>query len=216
MRAVVVEDEGLLLDLMVEALTGRGVQVVGRARDPADATAVVAATEPDIVILDIRLEAIRLASLLRRQCPAVALLVLGSSAEVFCAKRLLGPDARALGYLLKERVGDLNQLVDVMSRLVAGEVVIDPTIVDTLTTGRRDGDPLAVLTAHERRILGLVAEGRSNLGIAQQLGTRISTVEKHLSVITDKLGLPSAGDTLRPGVNVRVLAALTFLNSWCP
>jgi DNA-binding NarL/FixJ family response regulator len=221
MRAVVVEDEGLLLDLMAEALTSRSVQVVGRVRNPDDAAAVVIATAPDIAILDIRLpptftdEGIQLASLLRRRCPEVALLVLSSHAEVSYAERLLGleADTRSLGYLLKERVGDLRQLVDVMGRLVAGEVVIDSSIVGGLMTRRRAGDPLAVLTAHERRILGLVAEGRSNLGIAQQLGTRISTVEKHLSVITDKLGLPAAGDTTRPGVNVRVLAALTFLKS---
>jgi len=218
MRAVVVEDEGLLLDVMVEALTGRGVDVVGRARDPDSAADVVAVTEPDIAILDIRLpptftdEGIQLAAHLRRRCPDVALLVLSSHAEVSYAERLLALDG-SLGYVLKERVGDLRQLLDLMARLVAGEVVIDPSIVDGLMTRRRLGDPLAVLTAHERRILGLVAEGRSNLGIAQQLGTRISTVEKHLSVITDKLGLPAAGDTTRPGVNVRVLAALTFLKS---
>jgi DNA-binding NarL/FixJ family response regulator len=100
-----------------------------------------------------------------------------------------------------------------ITRLVAGEVVIDSSIIDRLMTRRPAADPLAGLTAHERRILGLVAEGRSNLGIAQQLGTRISTVEKHLSVITDKLGLPSASDTNRRGVNVRVLAALTFLRA---
>jgi DNA-binding NarL/FixJ family response regulator len=218
MRAVVVEDEGLLLDVMVEALTGRGVEVVGQASDPGAAAAVVAATAPDIAILDIRLpptftdEGIQLAVLLRRRCPDVALLVLSSHAEVSYAERLLALDG-SLGYLLKERVGDLGQLLDVMARLVAGEVVIDPSIVGGLMTRRRADDRLAALTAHERRILGLVAEGRSNLGIAQQLGTRISTVEKHLSVITDKLGLPAAGDTTRPGVNVRVLAALTFLKS---
>ena len=221
MKAVVVEDEGLLLDVMVDALTGRGVEVVGRARDADAAIDVVDATAPDIAILDIRLpptfsdEGIRLAEQLRRKCPDVALLVLSSHAELSYAERLLNleADSRALGYLLKERVGDLSQLVMTMGRLVAGDVIIDSQIIDRLMTRRRDGDRLAALTAHERRILGLVAEGRSNLGIAQQLGTRISTVEKHLSVITDKLGLPAAGDTIRPGVNVRVLAPLTFLRS---
>jgi len=215
-RAVVVEDEGLLLDVMAEALTARGVEVAGSARDPLDALAVVMSTAPDVAILDIRLpptysdEGIRLAGDLREQCPDVALLVLGSYAKVSYTERMLALDP-GVGCVLKERVGDLDQLIDVMGRLVSGEVVIDPILVESLISRRRD--PLAGLTAHERRILGLVGEGRSNLGIAQQLGTRISTVEKHLSVITDKLGLPAAGDSTRPGVNVRVLAALTFLKS---
>jgi DNA-binding NarL/FixJ family response regulator len=195
--------------------------VIGRARSLAEAVEVVDATAPDIAILDIRLpptfsdEGIRLAEQLRRQCPDVALLVLSSHAELSYAERLLSMETspRAVGYLLKERVGDLGQLVAAMGRVVAGEVVIDSSIIDPLMTGRHDADPLAGLTAHERRILGMVAEGRSNLGIAQQLGTRISTVEKHLSVITDKLGLPSASDTIRRGVNVRVLAALAFLRA---
>ncbi len=168
---------------MVDALTLRGVEVVGRARDPSDALSVVTSTAPDIAILDIRLpptytdEGIQLASILRRRCPDVALLVLSSHAEVSYAERLLALSA-GVGYLLKERVGDLGQLIDVMRRLVAGEVVIDTLLVERLMTRRRAGDPLAALTAHERRILGLVAEGRSNLGIAQQLGTRISQASR--------------------------------------
>src|SRR6185437_2798018 len=167
MKAVVVEDEGLLLDVMVDALTLRGVEVAGRAADASGALAVVGSTAPDVAILDIRLppaysdEGIRLAGELRRRWPDVALLVLSSHAEVSFAERLLALDA-GVGYLLKERVGDLGRLIDVLRRLVAGEVVIDPMLVEGLMARRRRArDPLAGLTAHERRILGLVAEGRS-------------------------------------------------------
>jgi DNA-binding NarL/FixJ family response regulator len=193
--------------------------VVGRARDGAGALQEVDAGAPDVTLLDIRLppdytdEGIRTAEAIRARYPDVGLLVLSSFAELSFAERLLNLDdsSRAVGYLLKDRVGNLTQLVDAMTRVAAGEVVIDSSIIDRLMLRRRHGDPLGGLTAQERRILALVAEGRSNLGIAQQLGCRISTVEKHLTVITDKLGLPAVGDEGRPGVNVRVLAALTFL-----
>jgi DNA-binding NarL/FixJ family response regulator len=219
MRAVIVEDQALLREVMVDALTGRGVEVVGQAGNGTEALNAVDEVAPDIAILDIRLppsytdEGIRIAESIRSRYPEVGLLVLSSYAEIAYATRLLSIEAssRAVGYLLKDRVGHLADLVEAMGRVVAGEVVIDSGIIDQLMSRRQAGDPLERLTAHERRVLALVAEGRSNLGIAQRLGCRITTVEKHLTVITDKLGLPSSGDSERPGVNVRVLAALTFL-----
>jgi DNA-binding NarL/FixJ family response regulator len=218
-RAVVVEDQPLLREVMVEALTSRGVDVVGRAGDRAGAVEVIGAVEPDVALLDIRLppafgdEGIRVAEQVRRTSPGVGLLVLSSFADGAFAERLLGMPggARGLGYLLKDRVGDLDRLTDAMRRVAAGEVVVDPAVVEHLMAARRAGDPLDRLTPHERRVLGLVAEGRSNLGIAQRLGCRTSSVEKHLTAIVDKLGLPAAGDAERPGVNVRVLAALAHL-----
>jgi DNA-binding NarL/FixJ family response regulator len=218
-RAVVVEDEELLKDVLAVALTARGVRIVGQARDQASALQAVDTYAPDLMVLDIRLppgytdEGIRIAETVRRQYPDVGLLVLSSFAEPGYAERLLRIEtsSRSIGYLLKDRVGNLGQLIEAMQRVVAGEVVIDSMLVDLLLGRRHGRDPLDRLTAHEQRILALVAEGRSNLGIAQNLGCRISTVEKYLSVITDKLGLPTSNDPNRPGVNVRVLAALVFL-----
>jgi len=220
-RVVIVEDERLLLNILADALTGRHVEVVGRARDQAEALQAINDHAPDVAILDIRLppgqtdEGLQIAELLRRRYPDVGLLVLSHYAEVAYAERLLNieENSHVIGYLLKERVGNLTELIDALQRVTAGEVVIDPYVIDRLMARRRAGDPLAKLTAHERRILALVAEGYSNLGIAQQLNCQISTVEKHLSVITDKLRLPSASDRSRRGVNVRVLAALAFLRS---
>jgi DNA-binding NarL/FixJ family response regulator len=219
-RVVLVEDEGLLTAALVDALRGRGVRVLAHARDEPGALAAVGAHRPDLAVLDIRLppdqtdEGIRVAEVLRRRYPAVGLLVLSSAdAEPSHAQRLLGvePAPRSIGYLLKERVGELTQLIEAMHRVAAGEVVIESELNQVLMERRRAGDPLGALTAHERRILAMVAEGRSNLGIAQRIGCRLNTVEKHLSVITGKLGLPTAHDPSRPGVNVRVLAALAYL-----
>jgi DNA-binding NarL/FixJ family response regulator len=120
-------------------------------------------------------------------------------------------ESRALGYLLKDRVGNLDELIDALRRVGKGEVVIDPQLIRTLMTGPRQKNPLDVLSPHERRVLAMVAEGRSNLGIAEQMTCRVGTVEKHLSVITAKLGLGSLGEVKRRGVNVRVLAALAYL-----
>ncbi|MET8147901.1 response regulator [Actinoplanes sp. NPDC049668] len=221
MRIVIVEDQGLLRDVLAEGLAGRGVEVVAKVADAEGALAAINAAAPDVAILDIRLpptfsdEGLVIAEQVREHYPAVAILVLSSYAEVDFAERLLQmqDESRAIGYLLKERVGDLAELTEALRRVAAGEVVIDRLIIDRLMGRRRAPDPLAALSPHERRVLALVAEGRSNLGIAQVLGNRISTVEKHVSVIADKLRLPAARDSDRPQVNVRVLAALMYLRS---
>ncbi|GAB3236640.1 response regulator transcription factor [Kineococcus gypseus] len=221
MRVVIVEDHGWLREALAEALPGRGVEVVGQAGDSTSALAVIDRTAPDVALLDIRLpptfsdEGLRIAESVRGRYPQVGLLVLSSHAEVAIAERLvnLQDDPYAIGYLLKERVGDLGEVVDAVHRVAAGEVVIDPSIVARLMSRRRTVDPLETLTPYERRVLGLVAEGRSNLGIARHLGIQISTVEKHLTSITGKLGLPQLEAQDRRTVNVRVLAALAFLRS---
>lgn len=219
MRVGIVEDQPLLQDVLAAGLTGRGVTVVGRARDAAGALHFVAHTPPDVLLLDIRLpptysdEGLAIAEAVRSRNPAVGLLVLSSYAEVSFAQRLLSmqDDSRAVGYLLKERVGDLDELVEAIRRIADGEVVIDRQLINRLLSRRRSTDPLERLSPHERRILALVAEGRSNLGIAQQMECRISTVEKHLTAITHKLGLGGIDEPARRGVNVRVLATLAFL-----
>ncbi|GIG90653.1 response regulator transcription factor [Plantactinospora endophytica] len=224
MRVVIVEDQGLLLDALADGLTARDVEVVGRARDRDEALGVIDASAPDVALLDIRLpptytdEGLGIAEQVRARYPDIGLLVLSSYAEVAYAERLLSleEESRAVGYLLKERVGELAELVGALRRVASGEVLIDSYIIDRLMKRRRTRDPLATLTPHERRILALVAEGRSNLGIAQVLGCQISTVEKHLTVVTEKLGLPASGDRHRRQLNVRVLAVLAFLRGTPP
>lgn len=219
MRVAIVEDHLLLQDILREGLSGRGLDVVGTAADVASATRLVDADPPDVLLLDVRLppghrdEGLRLAELVRARHPRVGLLVLSAQGEVALAQRLLAMpgDSRALGYLLKDRVGNLDELVDALHRVAGGEVVVDPQLIRALMTGPRRADPLDALSPHERRVLALVAEGRSNLGIAERMGCQVGTVEKHLSVITGKLGLASLGEAKRRGVNVRVLATLAYL-----
>lgn len=219
MRVVIVEDQKLFLDALATALQAHRVEVAGRATDVASALAEVTRHQPDVALLDIHLppgltdEGLRLAETLRGKFPRVGLLILSANAEVAYAERVLNieDDARGVGYLLKERVGDVSELIDAITRVAGGGVVIDPQVVRRLMSRRRLTDPLAVLTAHERRVLALVAEGRSNQAIATETGAQVSTVEKHLSVIVGKLGLKAGVD--RRSVNVRVLAALEYLRN---
>ncbi|MGW5456012.1 response regulator transcription factor [Nocardia sp. NPDC003979] len=219
MRVVIVENQGFYLDLLTDALRGRGIEVAGRAANRAEALTVINDTAPDLVVVDIRLteatddEGLRVAETVRSQYPDVALLALSAYLLPAYAERLLVMDAvpRAVGYLGKERLGNLDELVQAFQRITRGEVVIDPLIISQLMARRRTKNPLDNLTPTERRVLALVAEGYSNLGIAQQLNTKINTVEHHVSTIKDKLGLVQADDPARPHVNIRVLAALTYL-----
>jgi DNA-binding NarL/FixJ family response regulator len=218
MRIVIVEDEALLLDLLTDALRGRGIDVAGRARTREEALPLVDDTAPDLALLDIRLtktkdtDGLQVAELVRERYPDVGLLMLSDYVEAAYAERLLSMEEvpRAIGYLGKERLGDLDELVEAFTRIIRGEVVIDPYIISKLMSRRRVADPLDELTPHERRILALMAEGRSNRGIAHELNTKISTVEKQLYTITRKLGLPESRGSL---YNPRVLATLTFLRS---
>ncbi|MEN3612141.1 response regulator transcription factor [Plantactinospora sp. ZYX-F-223] len=219
MRAVIVEDQGFYLDLLADALHGRGIDVVGRARTEAEALAVIDETAPDIAVVDIRLsptrddDGLRVAEHVRRRYPEIALLVLSAYLEPAYAQRLLTiePIPRAIGYLGKERLGNLDELVRAFTAVDRGEVVLDPSIIGRLMARPRTADPLDTLTPHERRILSLVAEGRSNRRIAQELNTKISTVERQFTVIAAKLGLTDATDLDRSSVNLRVLATLTYL-----
>jgi DNA-binding NarL/FixJ family response regulator len=219
MRVVIVEDQGFYLDLLADALRGRGIDVVGRARDEAEALAVVDETAPDIAVVDIRLsparddDGLRVAEQVRQRYPEVGLLVLSAYLEPAYAQRLLTiePVPRAIGYLGKEQLGNLDELVRAFTAVDRGEVVLDPSIIGRLMARHRTADPLDSLTPHERRILSLVAEGRSNRSIAQELNTKISTVERQFTVIAAKLGLTDATDLDRRSVNLRVLATLTYL-----
>lgn len=220
MRIAIVEDQPLLCGVLAEVLTSRGLHVVGTAGDAAAALRLAERLSPEVMLLDIRLpptfldEGLRVAEEARRRHPGIALLVLSSHAEVAFAQRLLSmeADTRSVGYLLKDRVGEVAELVAAVRRVAAGEVVIDRHLIQRLMLRPRIDDPLDRLSPHERRILALVAEGRSNRGIAEQMECQISTVEKHLSTITGKLRLAPPDSRTRRGVNVRVLAALAFLS----
>jgi DNA-binding NarL/FixJ family response regulator len=216
MRIVIGEDGGLLLDALARAMEQRGVAIAGQARSLPEVLSVVERTQPDAVILDIRMpptlrdEGIRAAEQIRSRYPRIGLLILSDYAEAVYAERLLNldEDTRAVGYVLKARVGNIDGLFESLRRVQAGEVVIDPAIIDRLMSRRRRHNPLDRLTTQERRVLALVAEGQTNRGIAQLLGCTAGTVEKHLTAINDKLGLRQMDGTQ---VNTRVLAVLAYL-----
>lgn len=222
MRVVIVEDQGFYLDLLTDSLRGRGIDVVGRANNPPEALRVIDDTAPDLAIVDISLsgasgdsahdtEGLRVAERVRSDYPDVGLLMLSAYVEPAYAQRLLDMDAapRAVGYLGKEHLGNIDELIDAFHRIVGGAIVIDSEITKLLLSRRRVENPLERLTPHQMRILDLVAQGYSNLRIAQLLSCKISSVEQHLSTIFDKLGLPIGQD--RRHINLRVLATLTFL-----
>ncbi|HZM83253.1 MAG TPA: response regulator transcription factor [Candidatus Limnocylindrales bacterium] len=221
MRAVIVEDHSFLLDLMAKGLPLMGVDVVGQARDVPTAIDVIEHTLPEVVILDMRLppgqrdEGLTIAETVRARHPQIGILVLSAYGELAAAERLLNMehDSRAVGYVKKDQIGDLTRLTEHLRRIAAGEVVIDSTIVDQLMKRHRTRDPLATLTPTERRVLALVAEGHSNTGIAEKLGQRVCNIEKYVSTIAAKLGLPSRDTPQRRSVNIRVLAVLMFLRS---
>jgi DNA-binding NarL/FixJ family response regulator len=219
MRVVIVEDDLILLDAVARALPLLGVEVVGRAGDEPGALKVIAETLPDVAMLDIRLpptktdEGLRIAERVRALHPGVGLLVVSANSEVAFARRLLDVEAdpAGVGYVLKDQVSDLAELADTLARVAAGGIVLDRGIVVRLAKRHRDPDPLPTLTPTERRVLELMAEGYSNAGIGEKLRLRLPNVEKYVSAVTGKLGLPSREDPKRRGLNVRVLAVLEFL-----
>jgi DNA-binding NarL/FixJ family response regulator len=169
---------------------------------------------PDVAIIDIRLppthndEGMRAALEIRAQHPRVGVLVLSQHVEVGLAMQLLAENAEGAGYLLKDRISDLKEFVAAVERVAGGGSAIDPIIVSTLLSKRRCDDPLDGLTPRERDVLELMAEGRSNQGIADRLVITLRSVEKYVSSVFDKLGLPSSGSDSR-----RVLAVLLYLRS---
>ena len=212
MRVVLADDQALLRESLAEALVARGIDVVGQAQDVAGLLALVDRERPDLAIIDIRMppshtvEGLEAASTIRATWPKVALLLLSHHVETSIAVDLLRDDPRSIGYLLKDRVTRIDILIDALHRLVAGGVVIDPEIIARLLGRRRAHDPLDELTAREREVLGAMAEGRSNRGIAEQLGIEDKTVEYHVTQILGKLGIESVGADHR-----RVLAVILWL-----
>jgi DNA-binding NarL/FixJ family response regulator len=210
---VVIADDVLLTRAGVARVLGDvGAEVVGEAGNAAELLRAVHAQRPDAVVVDIRMppthtdEGLVAAARIRSDRPETAVLVLSQYVEPAYALRLVSDHPERVGYLLKERVFDGALLLDALHRLLAGETVVDPAIVARLLGRRRRDDPLAALTAREREVLSLVAEGLSNRGIAERLHVTERTVEAHITQTFDKLGL--AGD---PRSHRRVRAALVFL-----
>jgi DNA-binding NarL/FixJ family response regulator len=214
MRVAIAEDNVLMRDGVARLLADDGMDVVAKCGTADDLLLHVRSFPPDVVILDIRLppthtdEGMRAALQIRERYPSVGVLVLSQYLEVGLATQLLGDHAEGAGYLLKDRVGDIAEFVSAVRRVAAGGSAIDPQIISTLINRNRRRDPLAVLTPREREVLELMATGHSNQGIADALEITLRGVEKYVSSIFDKLGVPASRSDSR-----RVLAVLQYLRS---
>jgi len=213
MRIVIAEDAVLLRAGLVSLLEGNEHEV----RAVADAPALLAAVRdelPDVVVTDVRMpptdsdDGMRAALQIRSEFPRLPVLVLSQYVEERYAVDLIGGDTRGIGYLLKDRVADVDEFCEAVDRVAGGGTALDPEVVKQLLARSRRRDPLARLTAREREVLGLMAEGRSNGAIAEQLAVSAGAVEKHIGNVFAKLALP-------PGEqgNRRVLAVLQYLNA---
>ena len=212
MRVVIADDEALLREGVARLLDDAGVDVVGTVATAGELVRKVELTRPDVAIVDIRMPpnhadaGLAAATSIRRDHPAVGVLVLSHYLESHYATRLLEEHPAGSGYLLKERVKDVAVLVDALERIAEGECVLDPTIVARLVGRPREQSPLDELTEREREVLALMAEGHSNDGICRKLFLSPKTVETHVRHILLKLGIGDAGDYHR-----RVLAVLAYL-----
>jgi len=214
MRVVIAEDSVLLREGITRLLAEYGAEVVAALNDASKLLATVQQADPDIVIVDVRMpptftdEGLRAAVELRSVRPGTPVLVLSQYVEESFATELLGGSTVGVGYLLKERVADVGEFISACRRVAAGGTALDPEVVAQLLTRSRRREPLAQLTPREREVLGLMAEGRSNTGIAQQLVISDGAVEKHITSILTKLDLPVSDTEHR-----RVLAVLTYLRN---
>lgn len=212
-RVLLAEDDVLLRAGLAGLLERSGFDVVGQTGDSAWILPLVRDLKPDLVVMDIRMpptnttEGLDAAREIRKQLPEIGILLLSAHAEVEHAMELLATGQR-IGYLLKSRVTDVDEFVETLERIIRGGSVMDPALVQELVGARRRNDPLAGLSQREHEVLALMAEGRSNAGIARRLWVTEGTVEKHVRHILAKLSLPEADDDHR-----RVLAVVTFLES---
>jgi DNA-binding NarL/FixJ family response regulator len=213
-RVAIAEDSVLLREGVARLLDEAGFEVVAQGGDAEDLMLKVRSYQLDIVIVDIRLppthsdEGLQAALEIRANHPDVSVLVLSQYVELGLALKLLSDSAEGVGYLLKDRISDVDDFLGAVRRVANGGSAVDPNIVSTLLARQRDDDPLAVLTPREREVLELMATGSSNQGIADKLVITLRAVEKYVSSIFGKLGLPSSGSESR-----RVLAVLTFLRT---
>jgi DNA-binding NarL/FixJ family response regulator len=212
-QVVVADDDVLLREGLASLLDRSGFDVVGQAADGTELLGLVRNRKPQLVIVDIRMppshttEGLDAAKVIQTEAPGTAIMMLSAHVEVEHATELLG-SGHAIGYLLKTRVTDVADFVDTLERVAKGASVVDPALVQELVAARRRDDPLAALSAREQEVLMLMAEGRSNSGIARRLWVTEGTVEKHVRSILTKLNLPETGDDHR-----RVLAVITYLEA---
>jgi DNA-binding NarL/FixJ family response regulator len=213
-RVAIAEDSLLLREGVARLLREAGIEVVAECGNADDLLSKVRSHPVDVAIVDIRLppthsdEGLRAALEIRSANPGVGVLVLSQYVELGLAMKLLADSADGVGYLLKDRISDVKDFVAAVQRVAAGGSAIDPIIVSTLLSRRRDDDPLEQLTPREREVLDLMAQGNSNQGIADKLVITLRAVEKYVSSIFTKLRLPSTGTESK-----RVLAVLLFLRN---
>jgi len=211
---VVADDSILLREGVVRVLEGDGFEVVGQAGDAEDLLRKVGAHKPDVAVVDIRMppnltdDGLRAAKTIREQFPGTGVLVLSQYLEESYALDLVADSAEGVGYLLKDRVAEIERFTESVRRVGSGGSALDPEVVSHLLGRRRREDPLEVLTAREREVLGLMAEGRSNIAIAETLVVTERAVEKHVTSIFSKLDLTPAAEDHR-----RVLAVLTYVKA---
>jgi DNA-binding NarL/FixJ family response regulator len=212
-RVVLADDDVLLREGLASLLERYGYDVVGQCAEPSELLALVGEKRPRLVIVDIRMppsnttEGLEAARVIRRELPETAILVLSAHVEVEQATDLIASGERS-GYLLKSRVTDVDEFISTLDRIVKGGAVVDPALVQELVAARRVHDPLDTLSAREREVLALMAEGRSNAGIAHKIFVTEGTVEKHVRSILMKLGVAETADDHR-----RVLAVMAFLDA---
>jgi DNA-binding NarL/FixJ family response regulator len=214
LRVVVAEDSVLLREGVVRILDEAGFEIIGQCGTAGDLMLKVRSYEPDLAIIDIRMppthsdEGLRAAQEIRERHPGTAVLVLSQYVESGYALELLADSAEGVGYLLKDRVSDVKDFTAAVKRVASGGTALDPEVVSRLVGRRRGTGPLDELSPREREVLELMAEGRSNHGIAERLVVTERAVEKHITSIFGKLNLPAATDDHR-----RVLAVLAYLQS---
>ncbi|WP_433348415.1 LuxR C-terminal-related transcriptional regulator [Microtetraspora malaysiensis] len=214
MRVVIAEDDALLREGLVLLLAAEGIEVLDAVDNGADLLAAVSAKAPDALIVDVRLppdfrdEGLRAAIEARRTRPGLPVLVLSSYVEDTYASALLSEGGAGVGYLLKERVGKVQSFLDALHRVAGGGTAIDPEVIAQLLVRRRAGDPLHALTAREREVLALMAEGLSNTDLSERLVISEGAVNKHIRNIFAKLGLQPSDSGHR-----RVLAVLAYLRA---
>src|SRR6202048_1041341 len=210
---VLADDDVLLREGLASLLERSGLEIVGQAGEASELLALVRERQPEFVIVDIRMppthttEGLDAARVIREEFPDIAIMVLTAHVDVEHAMELLA-SGRSIGYLLKNRVTDVADFVDTLERIANGASGGDPALVSELVSARRRDDPLAALSAREREVLALMAEGRSNAGIAHRLWVTEGTVEKHVRSIMSKLNLAETGEDHR-----RVLAVIAFLDA---
>lgn len=212
MRVVIADDSVLLREGAVRILQEAGIEVVGQAGDAEDLLRKVRAHRPDVAIVDIRMpptnvdEGLQAAETLRAELPEIGVLVLSQYVEESYAQRLMSSGTEGVGYLLKDRVADIDRFVDGVRRVAEGGSVLDPEVVSQMLGRRRTDGPLETLTPREREVLELMAQGQTNRAVSASLSVTERAVERHVTAIFEKLGL-SAAD----GGHRRVLAVLAYL-----